>query len=222
MNPPTPESSPELSLQDKLERLYYYRREDAQEWNLLSNRVSAYITSQSFLVSAYAISMGNQNKDWGDAFTLWFPLIVAAVGILASWNAYPGIKGASDILFLWHKKQRRLFYKNPDAPVLEQDERMADFYDGRVWSDPKPHHWGIRRKPKNPQTESVAEWSESKSVDEIHEKSLRFAKTSPWLFGVAWFVLIALVFYLHFFVPKAAPQASAPGKPQSRQQSPPG
>ena len=52
-----------LSHSEKLKRLNFYRSEITLEWNLLSNRVGSYITSQSFLVTAFAISMGNASLD---------------------------------------------------------------------------------------------------------------------------------------------------------------
>jgi hypothetical protein len=57
----------------KLEKLGFYRAEIKHEFNLLSNRVNAYITSQSFLVVGFALAMGNLNPQWGSLFRLIFP-----------------------------------------------------------------------------------------------------------------------------------------------------
>ena len=75
-----------LSARDKLERLNYYRAEDRHEWSLLSNRLSSYITSQSFLVTSYAIAMGNSNPRWSEWFTLLFPSLIALLGLATSWR----------------------------------------------------------------------------------------------------------------------------------------
>ncbi len=165
----------------KLDKLSFYRREVAQEWNLLSNRVSSYITSQSFLVSAYAISMSNGNPKWGEKFTLFFPLIVSTAGLLASWRAYPGITGASKVIKMWRLKQDRLFWINPeeaanDPSQAQRDPAMADYHDDRPVTLSKRSH---------------------EVNDAIHARSLDFAVSAPWIFGICWIALIALVLILH-------------------------
>ena len=80
----------------KLEKLRFYRAEIQHEFNLLSNRVNAYITSQSFLVVGFALAMSNLNPHWGSLFRLIFPLALALLGIAPSIQAWPGIRGACD------------------------------------------------------------------------------------------------------------------------------
>jgi hypothetical protein len=172
---------------EKMEKLKYYRQENRHEWNLLSNRVSSYITSQSFLVTAYAVSMGNQNPKWGDWFTLIFPLIVSIIGVATSLRARPGINGAVKILKLWHKKQDRLFFQNPDEAEKDrqcasEDLNMIDFNDGRPMIIPK---------------HSKEESNKIESIDEIHNTSLHFATTAPWLFGISWLCFATLTIVLH-------------------------
>lgn len=172
---------------DKMEKLQYYRQENRHEWNLLSNRVSSYITSQSFLVTAYAVSMGNQNPKWGNWFTLIFSLIVSIIGVATSLRARPGINGAVKILKLWHKKQDRLFFQNPDEAERDrkcasEDLSMIDFNDGRPMIIPK---------------HSKEEANKVESIDEIHNTSLQFATAAPWLFGISWLCFAALTIGLH-------------------------
>jgi hypothetical protein len=167
---------------DKLAKLRFIRSEDQSEWSLLSNRLSSYITSQSFLVSAYTISMGNGNPKWGDRFTLVFPLLLAAVGVLVTVFAYPGITSASEVIQLWHKKQSRLYLLNPeeadkDPSAAQYDPAMDDFRDGR----PMQH----------------ARDAEGLPVDVVHSKGLRYALVAPWIFGVTWVLLAALTLFLH-------------------------
>jgi len=173
----------DLPSRAKLEKLKFYRDEDRQEWNLISNRVSSYITSQSFLVSAYTIAMGNGNPKWGDTFTLYFPLLLATVGLFASFYAYPAISAARTIIELWHKKQGRLYLLNPDEAeknpeAAQHDPMMDDFRDGR---------------PLIP-----ARRANGEPVDELHLRSLRFAIAMPWLFGITWIVLAGLVLVLRY------------------------
>jgi hypothetical protein len=173
--------SVELPPPIKLEKLKYYREEDKHEWNLLSNRISSYITSQSFLVTAYAVSMGNQHPKWGSWFTLIFPLILSFIGISTSYRALPGITGAVKVIELWHKKRDRLFLQNPEKDHPEKDARMEDFRDDR--------------KMKN------SSYQGEKSIDEIHNRSLQFAVTAPWLFGISWVFFAILTIILHIYFP---------------------
>src|SRR5262249_55285550 len=78
-----------------------------------SNRVSAYITSQSFLVTGFAISLGNLNPQWGDLFRQVFPPALALMGLASSILVWPGIQGACDTIALWHIRQDSLFENDP-------------------------------------------------------------------------------------------------------------
>ncbi len=72
------------TLAEKRERLAFYRGEIMHEWTLLTTRVGTLITSQSFLVTAYTISLGNTNPKWGERFMLYFPLLLVATGLLVT------------------------------------------------------------------------------------------------------------------------------------------
>ena len=103
----------EESLPARLEKLKFYRSETQHEFNLLSNRVGAYITSQSFLVIAYATSLGNTNPRWGSLFRLVFPIALAIVGLTTSLLVWPGIQGACTTIELWREKLERLYARDP-------------------------------------------------------------------------------------------------------------
>lgn len=100
----------------KLEKLKFYRSEVKHEFELLSSRLNSYILSQSFLVTAFAISMGNPG--WGGTFRLTFPLILSTLGLATSVRTYPGIYGACKVISLWHVKQR----------MLLEEPGMKEFY----------------------------------------------------------------------------------------------
>lgn len=71
------------------------------EYSLIANRLSWYVTSQSFLVTAFAISRGS-----GFTWFHWFStILLPAIGILASVLIYPSIVGACETIKLWHMKQ---------------------------------------------------------------------------------------------------------------------
>jgi hypothetical protein len=97
-----------VALESKLERLKFIRAEIRHEFSLLSSRVGAYLTCQSFLVIAFALSMGNTNPEWGGLFRLIFPPALSLLGIATSMQAHLGIRGASYTIALWHEKQNRL------------------------------------------------------------------------------------------------------------------
>jgi len=101
-----------------LEKFKYCRDQIQYEYGVLGNRLTSYITSQSFLFSSYGISMSNPNPTWGVTFRLCFPLIVSIVGILTSIRAHPGIQSACDILNVLHKRQYEL-YREPTVQELD-------------------------------------------------------------------------------------------------------
>jgi hypothetical protein len=110
-------------------RLDFYRNEIQYETSLLSNRTNAYLSAQSFLVIAYASSMANLNPDWGHIFTLVVPALLAALGIVSSVHAWPGIRAAYDIIEHWHFKQYQLLRSEPswgaaydDSPLFSKHE----------------------------------------------------------------------------------------------------
>lgn len=188
-----------LDAAQKLERLNYYRREDTQEWNLLSARINSYIMSQSFLVSAYAASMANPDL----RFRLCFPILLSTIGIVASLRAYPGIDGACRIIQLWHEKKEKIL----------EDPCLSDFCDGRDKIIPHSRfekltlHLTFRSKvgrrarlaAGSAEVELTdTEKAERSRVDAIHVTSLYFAQSAPKLFGAAWVILLVLALFLHF------------------------
>src|SRR5476651_1079876 len=85
------------------------RDELHNEYNILSGRLNSYITSQAFLVSGYAISMGNMNAVWGAQFRQYFPLLLSVTAIVLSLRAHPGIKGSCSAITRWHNREADLF-----------------------------------------------------------------------------------------------------------------
>lgn len=111
------------------ERLDFYRNEIHFETTNLSSRTNAYLSAQAFLVIAYASSMANLNPQWGSIFTLVVPLMLAIFGVVSSIMAWPGIKGACDIIDHWYLKQSGLLRSDPvigqaydDSPLFSSWE----------------------------------------------------------------------------------------------------
>ncbi|HDZ55492.1 MAG TPA: hypothetical protein ENI17_08670 [Pseudomonas xinjiangensis] len=111
------------------DRLDFYRREIYNETGNLASRTNAYLSSQSFLVIAYASSMAITNPEWGPLFTLVVPATMALFGILSGVSAWPGIKAACDIIEHWYLKQSGLLNSHPtigraydDSPLFSDWE----------------------------------------------------------------------------------------------------
>lgn len=135
------------------------REEIKFESGVLTSRLMTYITSQSFLVSAYAVSMNNLQPYWGGTYRLAFPFILSATGLLLSVQAYPGIAGACRIVKQWHIKQNDLLEAHPE---------LNDYLI-------------LHRK----------------GMAQVYGRSLWFAQSSPWLFGLVWLLLGTLAWWLH-------------------------
>jgi hypothetical protein len=86
------------------------RDEVKAEHSLISNRLAWYVTSQSFLVTAFAISRGAGFRWFGWFSTVLLPLI----GLLSSLLIFPSIMAARKTIHLWHLKQVRFFELHPE------------------------------------------------------------------------------------------------------------
>jgi hypothetical protein len=106
------------------ERLDFYRGEIHFETTNLSSRTNAYLSSQAFLVIAYASSMANLNPQWGAVFTLVVPVMLALFGVVSSLMAWPGIKAACDIIDHWYYKQSGLLSSEPVMGLSYDDSPL--------------------------------------------------------------------------------------------------
>lgn len=95
------------------------RDEVMHEQNVLGTRLTSYITSQAFLLSAYAVSMNSGSEAWAKSYRIAFPIVVCAVGFLLSVRAQPGIADASSIIKKWHQKQDELLDNHPELRLYE-------------------------------------------------------------------------------------------------------
>jgi hypothetical protein len=115
------------------ERLDFYRAEIHYEMGALSGRINSFLTAQSFLVIAYASSMGNTNELWGDVFTFIVPTLLAIFGVVSSFNAYPGIRAAYKTIDHWHFKQAHLLGSEPQmGPEYDDSPLFSDRVDHSV------------------------------------------------------------------------------------------
>ncbi len=100
------------------ERLNFYRAEIHFESTLLASRTSGYLSSQSFLIIAFASSMANTNPEWGALFRLVVPAVLAILGLITSLHAIPGIRASYDIIERWHHKQGELLQTEGQVGLL--------------------------------------------------------------------------------------------------------
>ena len=93
---------------ENIELLKFYRSEIKFECELLANRLNSFISSQAFLLIAYAGSMNGLIGRWHLAFALAFPPVLSLLGLALACQARPGIYAALAVIEEWQKKQSAL------------------------------------------------------------------------------------------------------------------
>lgn len=88
----------------ELESLRFYRAELGFEFELLNQRVSSFVTSQAFLLGAFAVAIGLSRGQ----FEFYFVHVIAGFGILISFLISFGIKAARRTIHSWLLRQREL------------------------------------------------------------------------------------------------------------------
>jgi hypothetical protein len=111
------------------------REELNHEYGVLSSRLTSYITSQSFLVSAFAVAMNNVGSHWTHEYRLYFPVLLVFVGVSLSARAHPGIKGVCQIIHNWHVRQNKLFETSDELDDWEilRHEQVASVNERNLW-----------------------------------------------------------------------------------------
>lgn len=124
-----------MDLVEAKESIRICREEIQHEQGVLGSRLASYITAQAFLVSGYAVSMGNMSPAWGATFKLVFPTALSAVGLILSIQAYPGIAGSSEIISRWHARQHDIFNANAEVRELyvQHEEAIQASYRRSLW-----------------------------------------------------------------------------------------
>ena len=98
----------ELQSSEAFSRLQFFRSEVQFETAQLNNRISAFLTAQSFLLITYGSAMNNSHPDWGMWFRLVAPLIFAALGVALAVNIRPSIQASLEVITHWHVKQQNV------------------------------------------------------------------------------------------------------------------
>jgi hypothetical protein len=147
---------------DNLTKLEYYRTETRHEYGLLGQRVSWYVTCQSFLIIAFASGMSNSNL----YFRLGIGLILPGLGIVTSLLTKPSLDGAIAIINLWGAKE----YEVLQIFVLQ------DFKINRT-----------SEKIRSSSRDAIEH-----QTDVIRQQSLKFAKSISIVFIYGWLSLCLL------------------------------
>lgn len=156
-------------LESPRERLIFYRSEIHFESSLLAERTSAYLTSQSFLMIAFASTMANSNPEWGSLFRLVVPTVLALLGLITSIHAIPGIKSNFEVIERWHQKQAELLQLEGRVGLLPNHESAL---------------FGEGNSPVGGQR---------------YKRTLLFSLRTPIIFGFVWALFGALCLGLNFF-----------------------
>ncbi|WP_019995065.1 hypothetical protein [Aureimonas ureilytica] len=126
---PQPANTPDPSA-----LLSQYRSEIRFEGEILSARLSAYLTAQSFLVIAYASSMA---AGWSKPglFTLLVPLPLSILGFVLSVDAWASLRASAGEIEAWHRRQQELIDRHralaPFWPVERADSPLDPTLDLR-------------------------------------------------------------------------------------------
>ena len=151
------------------ERLNFYRAEIHFESTLLASRTSGYLSSQSFLIIAFASSMANTNPEWGALFRLVVPAVLAILGLITSLHAIPGSRASYDIIERWHHKQGELLQTEGQVGLLPNRD-SALFGEGN-----------------------------SPAGGERYKRTLMFSLRTPIIFGSVWALLGVFCVILFFY-----------------------
>jgi hypothetical protein len=148
--------------------LRYYRAEIKFQSELLGNRLGSFMTSQSFLLIAYASAMSGLIGQWQNVFALLFPPCLALLGIILAFSALPGMRAAYIVIEQWHRRQ---------FDLLQRDPSMEGYY---LTSASEPL---VGERDLAPETRL--------------QQGTIFAKHTPWIFITVWsyFGLLPIALY---------------------------
>jgi hypothetical protein len=129
----------------ELDMLKFYRTEVRFESELLAARLNALLSSQSFLVIAYAASMSASEGHWDAIFTVLLPPCLALLGLVLAMSARPGIHAAQAVIDNWSKKENQLHLRCPElaqysraSTALERQEMSRRGNEGVLFAKRAP------------------------------------------------------------------------------------
>jgi len=85
--------------------LNYYRSEIRFETEVVNARLNALLSSQSFLVIAYATAICSSGSQWGKPVVLALPAAMALLGFALAASAAPGIHAGYVAVNRWETRE---------------------------------------------------------------------------------------------------------------------
>ncbi|GBR01340.1 hypothetical protein ACFFGF_07330 [Asaia lannensis] len=95
------------------ELLAYYRSEIRFETETVNGRLQALLSSQAFLVIAYATAMTGSTTRWGDRMAILIPPLLSLLGFMLTLIALPGIRAGYGAIGKWNEKEQVLHRRCP-------------------------------------------------------------------------------------------------------------
>ncbi|WP_093666997.1 hypothetical protein [Sphingomonas gellani] len=92
------------------------------------SRLTALLSSQSFLLIAYATSMASAHGRWHEPFTLAIPPVLALLGIALAIEGRRGIKAAAAASCRWQERGDHVITEHPHLlhwPDISRSEASA-------------------------------------------------------------------------------------------------
>ncbi|RZL28980.1 MAG: hypothetical protein EOP64_02680 [Sphingomonas sp.] len=107
-----------------IELYHHYRTEVQHEMSLMLARLNALLTSQSFLVIAYASSMAIANGHWSQPLAMLLPPFLALLGFVLAVEGRIGIVAARRALGRWQHRLDDLVGSN--ASLIDWADLMDE------------------------------------------------------------------------------------------------
>ena len=166
----------ENEVQRRITLLQYYRTEIRHEYDLITSRVGAFITAQSFLITVTGITLGNMRAGPGRLPLALFIGVVCLLGIASALLSRIGILAAIETAALWNAKKNRLFFVDPEKPDSGMVAELAE------WRIERPF---LTRR--------------GRMTDAVEWRSLLFPEGMPMAFIISWFAIAGVTIFRFFY-----------------------
>lgn len=111
------------------DQLDYVRAEIREEVGLLNSRLNSLMSSQSFLVIAYASTLSSSNGNFHTLFTIVLPPFLSLLGAALVLEARPSLDAALEAIDNWRDREAALVSSSDDyAPytlAVDNNARQA-------------------------------------------------------------------------------------------------
>ena len=122
--------SPNLSREDVMRLLTYYREEDRHECGLINHRMTWLVMFQSLGITSYAICSANPNLP----LRLVLSLTLAAIGCFSAAKLGDALEQARLVIKDWHDLEGELYEIIKKMPPCPDKEYLCRLNIGRKWA----------------------------------------------------------------------------------------